>query len=415
MKRIFLILFFSFITLTSLASTEKSIEGDYDFFAPLPIAEFPYNKSGNFNPSMGTSIALTDSIIQGSNYMIWTSDLSPIAKYATLAATDFVYFFALQNMFMHEVGHYAVARNASVDVAITRTGNVPTNSTQFEVLKENSLAEFVHFDVAGFELETQLQRNMSARRFNFNTKANDIISMWFTAFSPFGYYLTGMNEVNKLDGKNNAIWTDPAIWTFNIFNPSASVLTTKTDADGKIKVVKSYNTWVPTEEEKSYLATSTALSALNFLDPQLFGFNRFETENFYYNAATRFFGTAFGRQVVLDTYFIPVSSKHRYQISLMLNSNKEKTGFGISFLQTALKVPYGNITYELAAWQQPEDLKFYATKMIPGGMISLNYDIDISKNVSLLLGGGYKSNGWVPGLVYLNEGVFGKAGATIKF
>ncbi len=101
-------------------------------------------------------------------------------------------------------------------------------------------------------------------------------------------------------------------------------------------------------------------------------------------------------------------------ISAVANTNKDNVGYGLIFKQTALKIPYGDLTYEIQAWQQPKNLLF-TDKMSNGGMIAATYNFSIVKNVDLSFQLGYKTRGFILGNAYLKETAFGSLGFVTKF
>ncbi|MGL4391889.1 MAG: hypothetical protein ACRCSK_00410 [Fusobacteriaceae bacterium] len=406
---------------------KKRLESDYDFYAQFPILEFPYNSSGNpiTRPSMASTLGYVDGSTQGIHYWIGHFDIDLRFTQLAIITAD-LGFYLTGNVWAHEQGHYTILQYNGIDSQIKIGGasgiggsTTPSEAGELQLneLKKNNISELVRVDISGIEMETQWLRTMSSRSFNYYTKSMDSFMMVLTALGSVAYLASDSNTLadlkkNPTQNRKDVLYGDTMMWVYDLFNPNDSYLR----FNEKNEAVYGIDEWIPTEEEIKYQDVASERSFFNFLDPQIFGVKRISAgDSLYFNFATRFWLTPFGQQFMLDTYFIPKNNYNRYQLTFTRNTNYREAGYGLMFKQTALKVPYGDITYEIHGWQQPKDLKFYASEMDFGGMVALDYNINIKENFDVTIGGGYKSRGWVPGVIDMKPSGFFRAGIVTKF
>ena len=72
------------------------------------------------------------------------------------------------------------------------------------------------------------------------------------------------------------------------------------------------------------------------------------------------------------------------------------------------------LTGEASAWLQPEDLLFDAPGAMPGGALLAGLSVPFAGGLELWAEADAKSEGWVPGNVYLDPAVQARAGFALR-
>ncbi|MGL4393330.1 MAG: hypothetical protein ACRCSK_07870 [Fusobacteriaceae bacterium] len=429
---------FARVIFFSKEDSRPKIEKDFDFYAPLTFYEKPYNDTRNVfeNPSMPMAYQLTDLIYQGVDYGIGAGATyvgAPTwAEFGVLFIASVGLNFTA-GVYMHEEGHHMAYNVGGIEAyngwTVTKYGD--NQEQKMNEFKANNPADFARISSIGMETTNYSNKIMMSRAVELNTKSNDIFTMWFGTFGNIQYIFNAVGEVEerkKLADQaktenltqeqyedrisETGLSNDPSSWVYEIFNPQEPAF----KSGGSYATLRTSEAfWSPTEDELNYLQNTLYLYGLNLVNPMMYGIRRFEADDFYYNGFLNVLMTPFGRQHTLDMFLIPKSNNERFNFSVSLNTSKNKVGLGLAFKHSFLKIPFGNISYELQGWQQPKDNLFVATEMALGGMASLNVNIKLLENLDFSVGGGYKTKGFSLGTLYMNETGFATTGIVAKF
>ena len=72
------------------------------------------------------------------------------------------------------------------------------------------------------------------------------------------------------------------------------------------------------------------------------------------------------------------------------------------------------LSLSLSAWLQPEAQRFRAKSAVPGAYGLLGAAFPLSQSLEIFAEGDAKTDGWVPGVVYLDAAAEGRFGIQIR-
>lgn len=164
-----------------------------------------------------------------------------------------------------------------------------------------------------------------------------------------------------------------------------------------------------TPEMKDFLKETGNMQYLNLVSPFMIGINKFKiNDKLSANFALRSLPTSFGYFAGGD--FFLEAEKKKLLLSLGVNRSHSLTLPDIALKLYGLNAGKNkNFTtnIRLAAWLQPKDQLFYATKSNPGFSVNVEPTLKLSENIRLEAGLGYKSKGWLFANPYLDNNLSG--------
>jgi len=163
-----------------------------------------------------------------------------------------------------------------------------------------------------------------------------------------------------------------------------------------------------TRDEKKYLKMQTYLSAINFISPQLIGFNRFKyiSKGILWNTAFYHHLTPFGYAIDWNIFIIKEKVKLVFAFHYYANYVTAMPGFDVSLIRYPIKFFKKTIMLNgtLGLWLQPDGLKFVTKKLQPGALIGTGIDYPLSRNIEIFIEAELKTSGWVVGRLNLENG-----------
>ncbi|NBW81796.1 hypothetical protein EBR21_08575 [bacterium] len=182
-----------------------------------------------------------------------------------------------------------------------------------------------------------------------------------------------------------------------------------------------------TSEEQDYLVSQSRWHLLNFIDPQLFGFEHFSITSpttgreLGLNASLAHYVTPFGTAIRLNVFMKTLSKQTPFGTQGLLfawqqNSNRKKSYPQIDIEHRPVPVGDGTIGIgaRAALWLQPKNLDFFALKPQPGALLGVRvvHDCQLGFQPWLELEG--KTKGWVAGQVDLGQTYGMRAGIETR-
>ena len=311
----------------------------------LLLIDVPFNATQRFSfPSMRQSIAVTAGVTRGAHQALkslWNPDLSDRSPKALMSNRRFgglcssiLLFDALSpfRVWMHEEGHRAVLSRRGIssrnDIYRNPFAEMVSVShvrdEDLAMLKDRHPADMVRLAEAGGEMQLELMQRM--RKENFFSGRSSWLDLpdWWINIGTLAYYvmLCGSDEANRIieeetlkeDAdvlKRDVVGGDYRSWVYDLFRPDEPYLSgirgrPHPSGSGVDRYIQ------PSElssEELRYLRLQGGLILLNFLSPQMFGFDRFRGTNpfthepCWWNAALTHHPASFGTATRLHIFY----------------------------------------------------------------------------------------------------------------
>lgn len=434
---------------THVGHADETNDGEH-LSVDVPIVEVPWVKTNGIDPlsmrqSLGVTAALYDTmhwaialLFRADERRTW----SRILERSTILAADYLTFWFPGSFgWMHEEWHRAVmsrrgvaGHNTYYDYNLFASTILINNvdDAHMERLKRDHPADMVRLSSAGAEAQYELVTALEINEF-FHGRGGWNSGVIFLAYffnSDYMYSSTRSYSDDFLEAANadeNEVHTrdvlgmDFTAWTYDLFRPNDpySARGPHPSGNGIDRYVKFADLG---DEEQKFLFLQTYLSLLNFLDPMLWGYSRFTMQRLVggrsvdWMITPRHELTPFGYTLALQS-FVSIGDVNVFgRFDLYINQERLWPGIDL----TLIRYPLGNlfdtratVDVRLAGWLQPEDQMFRARRPAPGGLVGVRLSHPIAAAVGAYIEVEAKSDGWVPGNVYLDKNVSFLAGITI--
>jgi hypothetical protein len=480
LKLYLLTLFFFVLTFSVYSQAEKETDKSIYIF---PILDAPFNtnfgsiKTSNKShvPSMEQSINFTKNSIQLSHrYMLYNFDTMkfmndyPIFKFMGIMTFDFLFYaipLPLNLTWLHEEWHRAVMGNKRISSSnnLYETGEILDTTNVSDVkdselirLKKDYPRDMIRLSSAGMESQTQL--NLLLRKdtfFNGTNQYSDIPTLWINAFDNINYLQTCSNKiVDSLTWQANLTERDPnrrdfvgfdcTAWVYDLYRPNEpytnrGVHIYGNGVDRYIKYSNDKDLFTSelnkivygsekhqsdlTDKEQDYLKKQYNLSYINFINPALLGFTRFNGKNpfngrdFYWNFGMSHFLTPFGYSI--DSQFF-LKQDNIYLLIIYhsnINNLKKFPGLEVELIRYPLTLLQKNLFFNIGIhiWQQPLLLQFFTEDKENGGSLKSTIAFPIHNNLEFYVSTLIKSRGFMVGNIYLERAYELRLGLNLVF
>ncbi len=410
---------------------------------PLPLFDYPFNAmSGYRQPGMGQSLYLSKDITQLAHSLVVTGfyvlpeDLGRGKKILTiigLGIFDYVYLYLPPGAsWLHEEWHRAVmghrnikSYNGVYDYNLF-TDSISVSRVRDEdlvKLKRNHPHDFIRLSAAGNEAEIELSLEMRKDTF-FSGRPiyYDNISWWFNLVNVWSYIKfcstpaadNDTDRFNRREGSNvpkrDFTGLDFTAWVYDLFRPEEPYTARGVHPSG-VGIDRYIKYSDLTGNEKRYLRLQGRLALLNFISPQMIGYNRFSAAPSFldrpahWNFAVVHHLTSFGYTV--NTNFFLATGMYRWTVAYFNYRNYRNNFPGI---QAELsRFPMGPaglnayLTTTVGLWIQPENQKFMTGRGTPGGFTRFNLSYPLMESFEIFIQPEIKSEGWLAGSVSLER------------
>lgn len=431
---------------TAAAPAGESARGSRTVAVDLPLLDIPFNgENGGSFPSVSQALGITCGVTRGVHHSLvnlWhpgIADRSPRALAANrrlggLCASLLV-FDALSPFsgWAHEEGHRAILslRGISSRNEIYRNpfaGMVSVSHVRDEDLawlKDRHPADMVRLAEMGGEV--QLESVLRMRKANFfsgRASTCDLLDWWLRLGSLTWYvWYCGEDDANRLIEeetlKENAdvsrrdiVGGDYLSWVYDLFRPDEPYLAGvrgRPHPSG-VGVDRYIQPSELTGEERRYLRRQGRLMLLNFLSPQLFGFDRFGGADpatggdRWWNVAVTHQLTTFGTATGLHLLCRRGGTNLAFTLNNYFSRYRYWPGLSVELAEVPVRVAGSALLVSASgsAWLQPAGQRFAATKARGGGGMILGVACPLAERLAWRIECDGKSEGWVAGNVYLD-------------
>ncbi len=420
----------------------------------LPVFEVPDNvQDGLVWPSMGQSLWVTTDFYQlmhfglGRAFELNHPDSARrfLARLGIAAADVVTMALPGALAWQHEEWHRAVMSQYGIasfndvyDFELFASSIAVSHVSDQDLiaLKRDHPADQVRLSAAGIEGNYELATNLERLSFMHPEGPWHTFLLWLLYVQNSSYLNVCAgeqsndftDEQNESDGANVAVRDFTGLdcdgWVYDLSRPTEPYQARGVHPSGV--GIDRYRKWSQlTSAERQLLELQFGLSFLNFLDPHLLGFNRFEASvggaPLYWNASVRHQQTASGYVVSLNGA-LGLSARSAASSSLFLSAagyvSRELVLPGLDAYWLAPvtlgDLPLG-VAARLALWLQPRDLRYDATEAAPGGLASLRGTLASLPALQPYLEVEGKSAGWVAGNVHLGAQASARVGLVSQW
>ncbi|MFH1050717.1 MAG: hypothetical protein V1779_07275 [bacterium] len=283
-------------------------------------------------------------------------------------------------------------------------------------LRDNDLPNYIRLHTAGLESDYMLTKRVeNIGSFEKDEFKNFKWEYWLRKLAILQYYVSGLFQLDvDIEEEENELERD--IVGFDTYGAARHLYR----PDMKFYRYTKYKDL--SSEEAIFIKRIGARSFLNLINPLMLGIENFKiTDNLKLNAGLGYTMSPFGDFIDENIWLKYKELNLSVYARQFQNKNNWFNGFGISLFDFHL---FERLDCDISGhyWEQPKDLDFNTAGSLPGGAfdMDLRYFFIINKN-SLLkaysfdLGLLYKSKGFLPEELFLNEHFTVRLGTTLRF
>ncbi len=359
-----------------------------------------------------------------SGYRLFAKELYKVSKKHEIVA-DIIQI-GLQSLFFlpftHEEGHRSV-------LTVNNIGSVSqpyfnkygvayvkgvTDQT-LQDLRDNDLPTYIRLHSGGLESDYMLTKRMETiGSFEIDDFKYYKWEYWFRKFGILQYYVTGLFgvEIDLIEEKNEL---ERDIVGYDTYGAARHLYRPDMDFYRYTKYEDLTN------DEKKYVHRMGYRSLLNVLNPLMIGKGNFKAgENLSYTIGMGYTMAPFG-DFIDENVWIKYKGLniHGYARQFQ-NRNNWFHGFGVSLINFKLhRRVYSNLSGHF--WSQPKNYEFNTSKSFSGGAVDMDFRYFFFMNsgtrlkgFSIDLGMIYKTEGFLPEELYLEEHFGLRIGTTIR-
>ncbi len=420
----------------------------------LPVADFPYSLRGGFDsPSMRQSLMASVAFTQWTDQsLVWlwsgaeSGFLRNLLTYTSLGlfawASDYL---PLGDAWLHEEWHRAVFTRRGIesyngiydfDLGSSAIPVEHVEDRELAALKDGHPAEFTRVMEAGGEGETEAAREMRRRNFFLGRPSfSDRIGWWVTGLNSTFYIWTSSIDVFDQELQDeNARETDPRrrdftgldyrAWVYDLRHPDVPYAAgprgrTHPSGTGFDRYLLNGDL---TGDERDFLKLQAGLSLLNLISGQNLGWdwlpgaNPWGGQAYLWNFGLTHHLTPFGYAVGGEFLARQGKADWVFTAQGMANASLVLPCLGAELFRYPLALGRQPmfLSLSLSAWLQPEAQRFRAGSAVPGAYGLLGAAFPLGQSLEVFAEGDAKTDGWVPGVVYLDAAAEGRFGIQMR-
>ncbi len=447
MKKIIFLYITTIIAISVPLASQSNMTKDTSL--KYPFIETPYNFSNGYSfPGMNQSLFITADISKMTHQLIYDlfSEDHNCLRIFTLSVWDY-FLFTLPGgpAWVHEEWHRAVMGQYGIEsfndvynlnifadtIAVSHV-----KDEDLESLKAEHNPDMVRLSEAGNEAEIELTREYRRDSF-FNGRPirYELFQIWFTLINA-SFYVNMCStydadsitdELNSNDGpsikKRDFTGLDFTAWIYDLNRPdelysARGVHPSGTGIDRYIK----YSDL--TSREKKYLKKTGRLTLLNFISPQLLGFERFKVPGKTSGTPSQFnfmmlhHLTSFGNDIIFSFLYKRNDLNLETSFHCYNNESHYFPGIEVSVKRYPVSISGKEVyfDYKIMFFSQPENQRFREDTGEPGGLAGTGLSVPLyDKKLEFFVECDAKSNGWVEGNLYLGRNIQARSGVIIYF
>ncbi|MGE4132611.1 MAG: hypothetical protein AB7F86_13290 [Bdellovibrionales bacterium] len=409
----------------------------------LPVVDAPFNflDDSFVGPSMRQSLALSTGFYETTHRAIMgdgEKKSGRVWRHFAIAGFDILTTWVpLGSSWLHEEWHRAVMTRRGIssyddinDFPFGRSLIAVSHVTDDDLvrLKRDHPAEQVRLSAAGMEAQESQNLLIESHQFFHGAPANNRFLLWYNKFGVIGYLATcagdqadtNTNKQNTDDGsdvgKRDFTGLDCTAWVYDLFRPDEAYATRGTHPSG-VGIDRYIRYSDLSEAEKRFLGRQVYLSALNFVDPFLIGYDRFEmsigSRTISYVPRLSHQITSFG--YVVDAHLMVQFGRHNmhFQLHNGFNDRVYFPGFSLKVIEFPLTGRL-SLSPSLTIWNQPKRQRYNAKagELLTAAGLEASYRH--SDRLRTFIGVEAKSPGWMAGQVFVDRAWQTMVGARLN-
>jgi hypothetical protein len=411
----------------------------------LPVVDAPYNVAHGLRaPSMAQSLAVSEGFYELAHpaiQKVWGSH--HVAAGVSLFLFDvFGGLLPGGDGWMHEEYHRAVLGSRGVgsfdDIYRLDLGAEVVNVSHVKDedlirMKAEHPADYVRAAAAGIEGENMLVHGLEKNRFFHGSRANNVAFYWLTKINSLYYVASGTtSDADSLVAESNAkegadvakrdwVGHDFTAWVRDLHRPTEALAARGVHPSG-VGIDRYVKTSDLTTEEHDFLVREARLQALNFLDPNLLGFDGVSMTSplngreFRLNASAGHYLTSFGHSIDVNVFLAQDAANLLVSLHRFTNGARSFPGVEAELIDAPVMVagiPF-DVSPRVALWMQPDAQAFRTTSSKAGGLVSLRVRPQTASRIATFVEIEGKTEGWVAGNVHLERNVSVRIGGSVK-
>jgi hypothetical protein len=214
---------------------------------------------------------------------------------------------------------------------------------------------------------------------------------------------------------------DFCAWTYDLFHPDEPYSDRGEQDHRQVGIDRYIKPSDLNSRELNYLKKQGWLQLINFISPMLYSNGSLKSrrpfmQGIEYNFAFRHLLTSFGHVIMANFFF----QKSKYNLILAYhhfqNQSNHFPGIEAELFDFPVKMGNNNLYLTLRGmfWTQPSGQSFTASKMQPGGLLSIRTHFPVHKTWYPYLELEQKSHGWVAGNVFLDPNFSVRMGVSVR-
>jgi len=411
----------------------------------IPFLDMPYNLSnGGRAPSMSQSLAIAEGFYEVAHPAIQRA----FGTHTVLTNISLVLFDTFGGMlpaadgWLHEEFHRSVLGSRGVNsfddiyklnLVADAVSVSHVNDADLVRMKSEHPADYVRAAAAGIEGENQLIEQLEKNRFYGDSRANNVPLYWLTKLNSTFYVWSGVSsetdsltdQMNLSDGvdiaKRDWVGHDFTAWVHDLFRPTEAYQARGVHPSG-VGINRYIRAKDLTREEHDFLAREGHLQLLNFLDPNLLGFEGVTLRDprngadVRVNASAGHYLTSFGHTVDVNLFVKEGATNLFVVLHRYTNGARSLPGMEVQLLEAPVTVAGKELAVSprAALWLQPRDQGFRTTSSQPGGLFALRVRKATAARMAAFAELEAKTAGWVAGNVHLERNVSLRIGASVR-
>ncbi|MFZ9521297.1 MAG: hypothetical protein ACO3A4_12550 [Silvanigrellaceae bacterium] len=374
-------------------------------------------------------------------YKLWLNSA------AYLLADQILATFPLSPGWSHEEWHRAVMTHRNIpshntinDLRPFRETYAVSGQSDEDLIRMKKLypKDHLRLSVAGDESEREFNLSLQKDRFFKNQNTVDWTTLLLVNIGSWGYInaaASGDGDQKTLDNekdegvdvkKRDFVGFDYLGWVRDLHRPDEPFEARGQHPSG-VGIRRYTKKSDLTSEEQDYLSSASRWHVVNFLDPQMLGFDHFTMispttgRELGLNASLAHYVAPFGTALRLNVFMKTLSKQTPFGTQGLLfawqqNSNQKKSYPQIDIEHRPVPVGDGSfgVGARAALWLQPKNLDFFALKPQPGGLLGVKVVSEGTNGIQPWVELEGKTKGWVAGQVDLGQTYGLRAGVETR-
>jgi len=282
-------------------------------------------------------------------------------------------------------------------------------------LRDHNLPEYIRLHGGGLESDYMLTRRIEAiGSFDQDAFKHFKWEYWTRKYGILQYYVTGLFKFDiGIEEENDELERD--IVGYDTYGAARHL------HRPRMEFYRYTDYKDLTSEERNFVRRMGYRSLLNLVNPLIIGKNNFAlTQELRFNFGMGYTMAPFGDFIDETLWLTYKDFNVEFYVRQFQNKTHWFPGFGVGLVDYSL-TKHVMTTVRGHFWEQPENMDFYTSDVSVGGAVDVDFQFFFLKNniegfdgFSLDLGMIYKTEGFLPGELYMDEHFGIRLGTSVR-